>query len=51
MTFNFMKQHGLNTSICFFNKEEMNSFVQLTGNCAPLEDKVFSLLKDHGRIY
>jgi hypothetical protein len=51
MIFNFMSQHGLSSALCFHSEDELVSFDQMTEICSPIEHKVFSLLKEKGRIY
>lgn len=51
LVFNFMKGQGLLTAMSFSHGERVNYFDQQHKLCSPIEKKVFTLLKDKGRIY
>ncbi|WP_019027992.1 response regulator [Colwellia piezophila] len=47
----FFLNHDFNSAIEFHHADDISGFSQETIRCSPLEKKVFSLLKDRGRIY
>lgn len=51
LIFNFMSQNDFNSSIEFHHGDDIHDFEQQSLYCSPLEKKVFSLLKDKGRIF
>jgi hypothetical protein len=51
LIFNFMSQNDFNSSIEFHHGDNIRDFEQQSLYCSPLEKKVFSLLKDKGRIF
>ncbi|NTS75251.1 hypothetical protein HR060_00110 [Catenovulum sp. SM1970] len=51
MVFNYMEQQGLQSALHFEAPDSIHDFSQQTVFCTPIEKKVFSLLRDKGRIY
>ncbi|AWB68131.1 hypothetical protein C2869_17665 [Saccharobesus litoralis] len=51
IVFSFMQSQGLKTAFSFSHDGQTNYFDQVNRLCSPIEKKVFTLLKDKGRIY
>lgn len=49
--FDFMQQYGIHSAISFNAPNNHFNFDQQTFYCSPLEEQVFELLKNKGRIY